>query len=236
MPGKVSLKQMTDAAAQNASKSLSKLTGERVSVEVSKAAIAKVTRVFPGIEAESRVVGIYLPVTGKIKGASLLIFPEKIAYTLCDVLVRREVGMTHQFTMLDESALKEVGNIITYTGFETMIINGLIKLFPDLEKSLNCLLDRVVDLHKIIRENYYDPVFYGSTSIKRVLPVVVPELSYDGMNIADGGDAMAVFAYMVKGKYEDGEIEQTRKDLLEYCKLDTLAMVRLHEKLVKMHS
>lgn len=123
------------------------------------------------------------------------------------------------------------GSIITYTGFEERIIKGLLKLFPDLENKLNALLDRIVDLHRIIRNNYYDPEFHGSTSIKRVLPVMVPELSYEGMNIADGSDAMVVFAYLVKGRYKEGQVEQIRKDLLEYCKLDTLAMVRLEERL-----
>ena len=123
------------------------------------------------------------------------------------------------------------GSIIIYTGFEQRIIKGLIDIFSDLEGELNGLLDRIVDLHQIIRNNYYDPEFHGSTSIKTVLPVMAPDLSYEGMNIADGGDAMAVFTYMVKGYYEEGQIEQLRRDLLEYCKLDTLAMVRLHSML-----
>lgn len=123
------------------------------------------------------------------------------------------------------------GSIITYTGFEQRIIKGLIDIFSDVEGELNGLLDRIVDLHQIIRNNYYDPAFHGSTSIKTVLPVMVPDLSYEGMSIADGGDAMAVFTYMVKGYYEEDQIEQLRRDLLKYCKLDTLAMVRLHENL-----
>ena len=123
------------------------------------------------------------------------------------------------------------GSIITYTGFEERIIKGLIKLFPDLENELNALLDRIVDLHRIIRDNYYDPEFHGSTSIKKVLPVMVPELSYEGMNIADGSDAMAIFAYLVKGRYKEDQVEQIRKDLLEYCSVDTMAMIKLVERL-----
>ena len=145
MPEKVGLKQITDAAAQNASNSLSKLTGEKVGVEVSKAAITNVSRVFPSIEAESRVVGIYLPVTGEIKGASLLIFPEKIAYTFCDVLVRRKVGITHQFTKLDESALKEVGNIICGS-FLTVFSNTLkIKIIEHIPQFSFDMFGAVVD-------------------------------------------------------------------------------------------
>ena len=70
----------------------------------------------------------------------------------------------------------------------------------------------------------------GSYSIKLVLPAIIPELSYEGMAVANGDDA--VLAYKQLGETSDPtETEQIRKDLLEYCKLDTLAMVKLLEKL-----
>lgn len=121
--------------------------------------------------------------------------------------------------------------IVYYASFEVGRIKSMMEWFPDLKKDLKAILDRIIDLHEIVRNNFYHPEFRGSTSIKRTLPVLVPDMSYDGMNISDGGEAMAVFAYMVKGKYEDSEIEKIKKDLLEYCKLDTLAMIKLQEKL-----
>jgi hypothetical protein len=51
------------------------------------------------------------------------------------------------------------------------------------------------------------------------------------MEISNGGDAVAEFAYLAKGKYEEGEEEVVRNNLLEYCKLDTLAMVKVWERL-----
>jgi hypothetical protein len=125
------------------------------------------------------------------------------------------------------------GIIFQYTNFEEQRIKGLISLLPDLADSLQALSSRLVDLCALISKHFYHPDFHGSYSIKGVLPVLVPEMSYDGMNIADGGDAMAVFAWLVNGRYNGGEAEQVKKDLLEYCKLDTLAMVRLHESLIK---
>ncbi|MEA3488054.1 MAG: DUF2779 domain-containing protein, partial [Euryarchaeota archaeon] len=70
------------------------------------------------------------------------------------------------------------------------------------------------------------------TSIKRTLPVLVPEMSYDELDIGDGFTAMSVFALMAFGKYEKDEAETLKKQLLVYCKQDTLAMVKLHEQLV----
>ena len=81
--------KMTDKAAKFASAALSKLSDEKVTVEVSNTEIVKVHRQFLDIDPEAIVAGIYLPVTGDVKGAALLVFPEQIAYALCDVLVKR---------------------------------------------------------------------------------------------------------------------------------------------------
>ncbi|ODS34520.1 MAG: CheY-P phosphatase CheC [Candidatus Scalindua rubra] len=116
--------EITGLAAENASRALSKLSGETVKVEVSKVEIAKVQKGFSVIHPESMVAGVYLPVTGEVKGGSLLIFPEKIACDLCDLLVRREPGTTHQLTELDKSALKEAGNIVCGS-FLTVLSNTL---------------------------------------------------------------------------------------------------------------
>jgi len=123
------------------------------------------------------------------------------------------------------------GSVFMYSSFEKTVINGLVILFPDLESSLKQLIKRLVDLKKIISENYYHPDFHGSYSIKDVLPVMVPGLSYDDMEVNNGSDAMAVFAKMARGEYSEVKCDQIKKDLLAYCKLDTLAMVKLQEEL-----
>ena len=92
----------------------------------------------------------------------------------------------------------------------------------------------MTDLGAIIGKNYYHPDFHGSTSIKVTLPVLVPDMSYDQLEIADGDSAMAAFAYLALGKYkETKEIESVKRNLLDYCKQDTLAMVKLHQRLAE---
>ena len=129
--------------------------------------------------------------------------------------------------------LKGEGSIIVYTNFEKNIITRLRRVRPDLSEELNLLINRLVDLHTIIRKNLYHPDFHGSISIKTVLLALVPDISYDEMEIADGDSAMAAFAYLALGKYENMEVESIRNNLLEYCKQDTLAEVKLHQQLVE---
>ncbi|MFC1932627.1 DUF2779 domain-containing protein [Chloroflexota bacterium] len=130
--------------------------------------------------------------------------------------------------------LGEDGSIIAYSTYEKTVISSLGKLYPDLTEKLDSLAGRLIDLEAIIRKNYYHPDFHGSTSIKKTAPVLVPDLSYDGLEIGDGDSAMVVFAYMAQGKYKDLEkIRSIRRNLLEYCKQDTMAMVRLHQSLVE---
>ena len=107
------LEQINKEAAERASAALSKLIDRSVEIGISKAQVKKVENISPLIGNEEVVAGIYLPVTGEINGAALLIFPRETAFILSDLLVKRPPGTTRKLTKLDESALKEVGNIIT---------------------------------------------------------------------------------------------------------------------------
>lgn len=139
---------------------------------------------------------------------------------------------------LAESLIRDLehsGSIIIYSTFEKTVMNSLARLYPDLSEKLAALIERMVDIEAIIRNNYYHPKFQGSTSIKRTLPVLVPEMSYDNLEIRGGDSASAAFAYLALGRYDDVEAESVKRNLLDYCEQDTLAMVKLHERLSKEH-
>ncbi len=61
--------------------------------------------------------------------------------------------------------------------------------------------------------------------------MLVPDHSYEGLEIANGDDALVTFAKMAQGTMAANEMERKRAALLEYCERDTLAMVRLYEVL-----
>ena len=80
---------------------------------------------------------------------------------------------------------------------------------------------------------YYTPDMKGSYSIKYVLPSLVPELSYNDLDIKEGGTASNTFLSMVNETFE-GDVQKTRRQLLEYCELDTYAMVKILERLFEV--
>ena len=82
----------------------------------------------------------------------------------------------------------------------------------------------------VIRSCYYHPRFRGSFSIKSVLPVLVPEMGYDDLEIADGQTAAVRYARAL-AIIDRQERQHTFTDLRAYCAHDTLAMVRLREVL-----
>ncbi len=124
------------------------------------------------------------------------------------------------------------GDILVYNiGFERGKLSELASSFPKYKVGINKIIARLKDLMIPFQQRwYYTPLMQGSYSIKKVLPALVPEMSYSDLNIQEGGTASNVFAAMVMGEYT-GDVEQTRKDLLEYCGMDTLAMVEIVKKL-----
>lgn len=89
------------------------------------------------------------------------------------------------------------------------------------------------DPKKAFRNWFCHPEFRGRTSIKVTLPALV-DMSYDGLPIADGSTAVAKYARMARGEIAGDAAATVCRDLLKYCRQDTLAMVRLHEQLLKL--
>jgi predicted RecB family nuclease len=123
------------------------------------------------------------------------------------------------------------GTIVVYSSYEEAMMRQVAEAFPELRKVFSAVIKRLWDLYPVIKEHYYHPAFQGSYSIKSVLPVMVPELSYRDLLIQEGAQAASEYYRMVF--IEEDWIEQARiKDaLLQYCARDTMAMVRLRRAL-----
>ena len=130
-------------------------------------------------------------------------------------------------------ATSRAERIVTYSGFEKTRIRGLQEVVPALRAELIELEHKLIDLLPVLREHVYHPDFHGSFSIKSVLTPLVPELTYNDLVIVNGLVASVEIARLlfVAGKILPEEVPRVRMDLLEYCKRDTWAMVRLLDKL-----
>ena len=126
----------------------------------------------------------------------------------------------------------EYGNAIVYNAtFESQRLSELAAWLPEFTPRITNIQARLWDLLPAVRKHVYHPAFAGSYSLKYVLPALVPEMTYEGMNVANGTDAGVAWERLVRGGTDQVEREKLRKALLEYCGQDTLAMVKLLEKL-----
>ena len=130
---------------------------------------------------------------------------------------------------------KGEGDIVVYNkAFEITRLKEIARDFPEYSEEIEKLILRIKDLMiPFQRKYYYAPEMKGSYSIKAVLPALVPELSYDELEINEGG--LASVAYESLQRETDLMfIAEIKEHLIEYCKLDTIAMVRIFDKLSKL--
>lgn len=123
------------------------------------------------------------------------------------------------------------GPVYVYNAaFECRVMRELAARFPEFAPGLEVIIDRVVDLLPIARNRYYHPSQHGSWSLKAVLPAAVPDLSYDQLDgVKDGMMAVSAYQEAIDPQTSPERKQEIDTQLVEYCKLDTLAMVRLWE-------
>jgi len=130
------------------------------------------------------------------------------------------------------SNLGKSGSIVVYNAtFESQRLSELANWLPEFSGRVKKIQRRLWDLLPVIRNHVYHPAFGGSYSLKSVLPALVPEMTYKGMAVADGADAGLSWESLVRGTVHGVERERIKKALLDYCGQDTVALVRLLEKL-----
>ena len=122
--------------------------------------------------------------------------------------------------------------VVAYnSSFEARILNELAEWLPRYGGKIERIVSNMRDLMAPFRRR---DVYYwqmkGSHSQKAVLPALVPDMGYEGLEVMNGGMAMEAYFAMCEAK-DPSEVNRIRASLLEYCKLDTLGMVRILEKL-----
>ena len=155
--------------------------------------------------------------------------------------------LTHFEYLLDEmkmpidmlQAMQDfTGNTGTFVSWHASFEIGrnkdLIEWLRQFTNYLTYINEHTFDLENIFKKDYIDYRFHGSSSIKKVLPVLCPDISYSDLDVNNGTMALDTWGRMVLNPNFNEDINATMQNLLEYCKLDTLAMVEIYKTLVSL--
>lgn len=154
------------------------------------------------------------------------------AITRRDYISNQLVDVSHEFAQELLDALADTGAVLSwYAPFEKKIIGLLAENVPSLSDELLALKDRVVDLMTPFSSGgYVDKSFKGSFSLKKVLPVLAPDLSYSELTVNNGSQVGSQWLEMVQST--DPKVKyKIMSDLQTYCALDTTAMIRIYQEL-----
>ncbi len=144
-----------------------------------------------------------------------------------------------------ESLLKQLkgdigkhGTVLAWhMSFEKSRNTEMGEMFPDYASFLEDLNNRMEDLKVPFSKGWFvDKDFYGSASLKAVLPVMIPELSYKILNIQGGTYAQSIWMDTFLYGKNGNDKEKIVNDLLKYCELDTFAMVEIWKRLLEIIS
>jgi Domain of unknown function(DUF2779) len=129
-------------------------------------------------------------------------------------------------------ALGTAGPVLMYTAYEKRVIDSLIRRFPDLQRPLGRVVERLVDLAPVVRRNYYHPAMHGSWSLKSVAPTIAADLQYSALEgIQEGTAASEGYLEAIDPATGPARKAELEEQLLRYCKFDTEVMLRLVQRL-----
>lgn len=125
------------------------------------------------------------------------------------------------------------GTILTWNMiYEISCNNRMAEIYTEYKEFIIDINERIKDLMTPFSEQWFvDKNFYGSASIKKVLPVLVPELNYKELDVSDGLTARRLWMGTVLGGQNPWNREEVLTNLSSYCTLDTYAMVKIFESL-----
>lgn len=130
--------------------------------------------------------------------------------------------------------LGDAGSVVVYNAhFEANVLRDLANRFREQASALRRIRTRLWDQLEIFKKHFQHPDFLGSNSLKAILPVLVPALSYDALRVQSGDEAQALWHRMLKTSAGPKK-QKMAEELLEYCRLDTLAMVEIHRYLERL--
>ena len=133
-----------------------------------------------------------------------------------------------QLTLELIECLGEQGPVLMWTRYEEGVLKNLVELYPELKVQISKIIDRLYDLHPVVKDNYYHPKMLGSWSIKAVMPTINPEMDYAKLEgIREGTGASDGFIEAIQAGVSPERKAVLDEQLRRYCRFDTEAMVEI---------
>lgn len=139
-------------------------------------------------------------------------------------------------SQLEKDIGKEGSVIVWYAPFETARNREMAEMVPDYADLLQSVNERMFDLMVIFKfknQMYIKSEFKELASLKIVLPVLCPELSYEALAIREGGEASASWPVLTSSETPEWEKSEIEKNMLAYCQRDTDAMVAIMDRVLR---
>lgn len=131
-----------------------------------------------------------------------------------------------------QSLRENIGNTGTIVSWFKVFENGRNRefggMFTEYKEFFESVVSRTYDLMDIVENQHYvHHEFYGKSSIKKVLPALIKDLSYKKLGVKNGTEAIEAYRQITAGELTGVEAEKKTREMLEYCELDTYAMYKL---------
>jgi len=211
------------------------LDGERYQAPELKAAIDALA--YPRYFLDFETIGFAIPIWAGTRPYQALPFQWSCHIDAGSGTIRHEefLDLSGEPPMrrLAESLIDTLGTdgpVVVYSSYEKRILNELAERFADLAPALEAIIARLFDLLPLAKAHYYHPEMRGSWSIKAILPTIGSDLDYAALDeVRDGEAAQSAYLEAIHADTPTDRRETLDEALKAYCKLDTLAMVRLVE-------
>jgi chemotaxis protein CheC len=141
------MRDIAEKGSEKAAEALAALTGVETKVEFFKSDVMSVTKIKESVELNNVVTGVYLRIDGDLDGAILIYFPKKLAQNIVKTLMNKTGDNKGKIDDLAESALKEIGNILTghyLTALSDFFGLNILESIPDIATdSLHAIIDTI---------------------------------------------------------------------------------------------
>jgi chemotaxis protein CheC len=108
------LKEVANIGAGHAATALSQMIGGTIMISVPTINISRLEEIPPQVaEPDEPVAAVLMHMLGDLTGRTMLVFPRPAALRLAELMLHREPGTSQELGEMEQSALKEAGNILS---------------------------------------------------------------------------------------------------------------------------